>query len=162
MHAWMVFLHVIAVFSFLLAHGVSAAVSFALVRERDTVRIKSLLSLSAQSYPVMYLSLLVLLIFGIVAGFTGKWWGEGWIWVSLVLLIRLRRAMGGLGGAVYGKARKAAGLPYFESGKTRPPVEPAPVEELLELLAQGKPILIAVIGYIGIALITWLMMFKPF
>ena len=48
-----VFLHVFCVFGYLLAHGVSAAVSFALKRERDIQRVRTMLDLSAASYPVM-------------------------------------------------------------------------------------------------------------
>lgn len=162
MHAWLVFLHVLAVFGFLIAHGVSVSVAFALLRERNLERIKTLLELSGNSYQIMYPSLLVLFITGIIAGFTGKWWGEGWIWVSIVLLIALVIAMSVLGGNVYSGARKAAGLPYAERGKPMPAVPPAPREELDAILSKGKPVLLAVIGYGGVALLAWLMMFKPF
>ena len=48
-----VFLHVVFVLGYLLAHGVSAAVAFALKKERDLNRIRALLDLSAASYPAM-------------------------------------------------------------------------------------------------------------
>ena len=48
-----VFLHVVSVLGYLLAHGVSAAVSFALQKERDINRVRALLDLSAASYPLM-------------------------------------------------------------------------------------------------------------
>lgn len=35
MHAWIVFLQVLAVFGFLIAHGVSAVVAFTQLRERN-------------------------------------------------------------------------------------------------------------------------------
>ena len=44
-----VFLHVISVFGYLLSHGVSAGVAFALKKERDIQRIRALLDLSAVS-----------------------------------------------------------------------------------------------------------------
>ncbi|NJN43330.1 MAG: hypothetical protein HC806_00365 [Anaerolineae bacterium] len=162
MHAWLVFLHVLAVFGFLIAHGVSATVAFALLKERDLERIKLLLEISGNSYGIMYPSLIVLFITGIISGFTGKWWGEGWIWVSIVLFIALIVAMGVLGGAIYGGARKAAGLPYADRGKPQPPVPPAPREELDAILSKGQPMLLTIIGYGGVAILAWLMMFKPF
>ena len=42
-----VLLHVIFVFGYLLAHRVSAAVAFALKKERDIRRVRALLDLSA-------------------------------------------------------------------------------------------------------------------
>lgn len=162
MHAWIVFLHVLAVFGFLIAHGVSAVVAFTLLRERNLERIKLLLELSGNSYRIMYPSLYALFLLGLIAGFTGKWWGEGWIWASIVLFIVLIIAMAVVGGSVYSGARKAAGLPYAERGKLMSPVLPAPREELDAILAKGKPVLLTAIGYGGVALLAWLMMFKPF
>jgi hypothetical protein len=70
--------------------------------------------------------------------------------------------MGILGSPVYGQARKAAGLPYFERGKQHPAEPAADPAALDTALARANPVLLAVIGYGGLALITWLMMFKPF
>lgn len=162
MYQWLVFLHILGIFGLLLAHGASVSVSFALRRERRLERVRALLELSSNSYGVMYLSLLVLLISGIVAGVMGNWWGRGWIWISLVLLIGITAAMGALGSRVYGGTRKAIGLPYFENWKIHPPIEPASAEAIDALLAKGNPVLLTIIGLGGLAVIAWLMMFKPF
>src|SRR6478609_7482514 len=45
MYRWLVFLHVLAVFGFLLAHGTAIAVAFRLRREREVARIRVLLDL---------------------------------------------------------------------------------------------------------------------
>jgi len=162
MYPWLIFLHVVSVFGFLLAHGASAAVAFALQRERSLERVQTLLLLSANTAGVSLLALLVLFVSGIIVGFAGGWWGHGWIWVSLVGLIAIIVAMSGLGSAVYGGVRKAAGLPYMLRGQPQPAVPPAAPAELAALLARGRPVLLTVIGYDGFAVITWLMMFKPF
>ena len=162
MYPYIIFLHVAGTFGFLLAHGASAAVAFTLNRERNLERVCALLELSANSYGVMYLSLLVLLVSGIAAGFMGHWWGWGWIWVALGLLIAITMAMGVLGSRIYGSVRKAVGLPYFENFKLQPPLPPATPEEIEALLSKGKPMLLTVIGYGGVLVILWLMMFKPF
>ena len=73
-----------------------------------------------------------------------------------------RRNCGRIGSRIYGGARKLAGLPYMEGGKTRPPIEPTSAEEINALLDQGNPMLLTIIGYGGIVIIAWLMMFKPF
>ena len=162
MYVWLVLLHVIGVFGFLMAHGVSAGVSFALRSERDLERVRALLMLSAKSYPVMYGSLLLLLVVGVVLGFMGSWWGRAWIWISLILLIAIVVLMARFGSSVYGDARKLTGLPYMERGKIQPPIEPAGPEEINALLDRGNPLLLTVIGFGGIVVIAWLMMAKPF
>ena len=88
--------------------------------------------------------------------------GWAWIWASVILLIVIMGAMAGLGSRTYGGARKAAGLPYFEAMKQQPAVEPAGAAEIDALLAKGNPALLTLIGYGGLAVIAWLMMFKPF
>jgi hypothetical protein len=162
LYIWLNYLHVLGIFGFLMAHGISAGVAFALRSERNLERVRALLSLSAGSYGVMYLSLLVLLVSGIVNGFLGRWWGQGWIWVSLGLLVAILVAMFGMGSRTYGAARKASGLPNYESGKTNPPLETASDEEIDAILKTGQPVLLTGIGAGGLALIAWLMIFKPF
>ena len=99
---------------------------------------------------------------GIIATFVGGFWNRSWIWASLILLIVISGAMSQFGSRIYGEARKAAGLPYFENWKQNPPLEPASAEEIDTLLAKGKPVLLTIIGLGGLSVILWLMMFKPF
>jgi hypothetical protein len=110
----------------------------------------------------MYLSLLVLLAAGIIAGFMGNWWGRGWIWVSIGLLVVILFAMGAMGSRYYGEARKLAGLPYFAQFKPQPAVPAASPDDVFAVLARANPMLLAAIGFGGFAIITWLMEFKPF
>ncbi len=162
MYPWIVFLHVIGVFGFLLAHGVSASAAFALRRERNLERIRALLDVSSSSLGVLYGALLLLLVTGIVAGFMLNWWSQGWIWLSLGLLIAIVVAMYAMGSNYYSRVRKAVGLAYMDGSKQHPPVEPANAPEIDALLAAGRPMLLVVIGFGGAAGIAWLMMFKPF
>jgi uncharacterized membrane protein len=114
------------------------------------------------SYPVMYGSLLLLLVVGVILGFMGSWWGRAWIWVSLILLIVIIGLMVRFGSRIYGGARKLTGLPYMERGKSQPPIEPAGTAEIDAVLSQGNPVLLTVLGFGGIVVIAWLMMSKPF
>ncbi len=162
MYSWIVFLHVLGGFGFILAHGASAAVSFRLRRERNLERIRALLDLSGSSLNVLYISLLVLLAGGITAGFMRRWWGHGWIWVALGLLIAILVAMYLRGTSYYTSVRKAAGLEYMVGSKPHPPEPPASPEEIDALLSSSRPVELAVIGGVGLAAILWLMIFKPF
>lgn len=149
----------------MMAHGVSAAVAFRLRGERDRERIRALLELSSASSGAMYGGLGLLLVTGVIAGFMGNWWGQGWIWASLGLLVALIPTMYLLGTLYFGKIRKAIGLPYAEGMKyDNPPVAPVSPAELEALLSSlsSRPIVVAVTGVGGIVIIIWLMMFKPF
>lgn len=157
-----VFLHVFCVFGYLLAHGVSAAVSFALKKERNILRVRALLDLSAASYPAMTYSMYAFLIFGVVATFQGGWWGRGWVWTSLVLGVVIALLMVVFGAGIYGEARKAAGIRYNFKGKWFAPEPAKSDEEVFVILAKANPVLLTLIGYGGFAIITWLMTAKPF
>jgi hypothetical protein len=162
MYRWIVFLHIIGILGFLLAHGASVSVSFALRRERNLERVRTLLDLSSNSYGLMYISLLVLLAGGIVSGLMGHWWRMGWIWVSLVLLFAILVSMYVYGTRIYSGIRTAVEMPNHKRGQDQPPAETASAEEIDTLLKRGNPMLLTVIGYGGFAVITWLMIFKPF
>ena len=158
-----VFLHVVFVFGYLLAHGVSAAVAFALKKERDLNRVRALLDLSAASYPAMLWTLLAIVVFGLAAAFLNMvWWRMGWIWVSIVVLVVIVVLMAIHGSAVFGEIRKAVGLPYMVKGKPFPAEPVKSDEEIHAALAKVNPTLLLVIGYGGFAVIAWLMRFKPF
>lgn len=147
------YLHIISIFGFLLSHGVSVQVAFALKREHDLQKIRTLLSLSRAPYLLMIMSLLASIVFGVIAGFQGHWWNSGWIWVSIALLVVIFTLMYYFGTNIFGAARDAFEL---HSGLSRTNKEP------LKILEKNNPILLTIIGYGGYAIIAWLMMFKPF
>ncbi|MEW6029504.1 MAG: hypothetical protein ACOYZ8_10040 [Chloroflexota bacterium] len=158
-----VFLHVVSVLGYLLAHGVSASVSYAIKKERDVNRIRALLDLSAASYPAMLWTLLAVIVFGLAAAFLNMvWWKFGWIWISILVLVAIIVLMATYGAGVFGEIRKAVGLPYMVKGKPFP-AEPAKSdEEIYATVAKVNPTLLLVIGYGGFAVIAWLMRIKPF
>lgn len=163
MYQWVVFLHVLGAFGFLMVHGISTAVVLKLRNEREMERVKVLLELSQLSLIGMYVFVLILLGSGILAGFMLSWWGQWWIWVSIGILIAVAAVMYPLGTQSLGRVRKVVGLPYAE-GRTydNPPLPPGTPEELAEAVATLRPWELLAIGVAGIVVITWLMMFKPF
>lgn len=164
MYHWLVYIHVLATFAFLLTHGVSSVVALRLRHQRDPALARAWLELYASGgvVAVFYGSLLVLLVSGVISGFMGDWWGRGWIWLSLALLIGIMVAMFFIGSRNYSQVRKALGMAWFDGRKEHPAGEPASVEEIEALLANAPAITLALIGFGGIAVILWLMMFKPF
>ncbi len=162
MYLWIVFLHVLSAFAFVMAHGASANAAFKLRHETSRDRIAAILDLSSAYLNIMYLTLLVMLLSGIIVGFLGKWWGQGWIWLALGLLVIEFLAMWIVATRPFVQLRKAAGLPYFEGTKSHPAGPPAGEEVMTAARAAINPVLITVVGFGGLAIIVWLMLFKPF
>jgi hypothetical protein len=160
-YPWLVYLHILAAFAFVLSHGASVAMSFGIRSERDPRRIAALLDISSATSDAMYISLLVLLVGGIAAGVVGQWFGFLWIWAAIVLLVLIFAAMYWIGSQYYGRVRRAIGQRAYGDPKGAPLPTPVSPEELAALLDSRRPEAIAAIGGIGLALIIWLMVFKP-
>jgi len=162
-YSWMKFVHVLAVLGFLAAHGASISVAFKLRGEHESERIRALLDVSGAYLTVMYGSLGILVLAGIVAGVVGGWFTRSlWIWLALALLVGIMVAMYYLGTAHFNELRRAVGLPYAIGSRRQPAMEPVPEAELAILVAKGRPWALSGIGLGGIAIIAFLMMFKPF
>jgi hypothetical protein len=167
-YQWVVFAHVLAVFGFLIGHGASAAVIFRLRSVRDLAQVRVLLDLSRRANGVANACLLLLLVAGVTAGFMGGWWGRYWIWAALGALVLISVAMFAIGSGPLTRvrqlidpeeaARMNRGRPQAQQVYSGAAVE----VEVAKLLAATRPVLVTVIGGGGLAIILWLMMFKPF
>lgn len=161
-YPWLVFVHVASGFLFALAHGVSAGAALRIRSERERSRVTALLDLSSSSLGVLYGALLLILGTGITLGFMGGHWGRLWIWTSLGLFVAITISMYAVGSNYYTKLRRAVGQVAYGDPKGTLPPEPVPDAELAAMLASPRPFALAAIGGIGLALIVWLMLFKPF
>lgn len=128
---------------------------FRLRKERDRDKISALSSLSASTIGPMYISLGVILAAGVIAGFQGGWWGQGWIWAALAILVIVAGLMFPLGTLYYRKVRAAEQIDEFGEHEISN-------EELEMLLKSSRPWLLAALGFGSLLVILWLMMFKPF
>lgn len=157
MYQVLVFLHILGVVGFLMAHGVSVFVAFRVQGEKDIHAIRALLGLSASAVMSSTFSLLVLLIGGVGAGFVGNWWSFGWIWVSLGVFVAVWILMSAFTGPAFRRARLAVG---FTGPRT---IDESVISESLpQRLAELRPWLPTLIGGIGLLIIVWLMVLKPF
>lgn len=161
-YPWIVLLHVAGAFLFVLGHGASAMTSIRLRNERDPVRVGALLDLSGASLGTMYAGMLLLLIGGVWAAFAASLWGRLWIWLSIALLVLITVAMYPIGTQYYGRVRNAVGQKKYNDPKDAPAPAPASAAELDALLSSSRPYQLAAIGGIGLLLILWLMVVKPF
>lgn len=154
-------LHVAFAFAFVLAHGVSVFVSLRLRGEHDPVRVGAMLDLSLFAVRVATLMLLLVTLTGILAAFTGNYWGKGWIWGSLGVLVVLWAWMSVRGVRYFDQVRHALGKRGAYDGRKAPDPEPAP-EQLEALLTSARPLELTAVGVIGLAVIVVLMIAKPF
>jgi plastocyanin len=153
-YQWWVFVHLAGVFGLLVAHGVSVTVTLRLRAERDPVRAVTLLEASGSSIAAFYVSLAVLLLGGVVAAFDGGLWGYGWIWASLATLAAVMVAMYVLARPYYHRIRFVA-TALAEGSRAVTP------EQFERLLKAPQSLSIAAIGFVGLAVILYLMLFKP-
>lgn len=158
---WLKLLHIAAGFSFAMAHGVSAFVAIRLRRERDPARVTALLDLSKFSLPISDVAILVILVSGIVAGFVGGYWGHLWIWVAIGVLVFLFIFMSLRGVQHYDAVRHSLGTAGFYDKKGAPTPEADP-DALAKALASSRGMELAAVGAIGLLVILWLMVVKPF
>jgi hypothetical protein len=158
---WIVFLHIVAAFAFVLSHGVSAFLAFRVRGERDPARIAALLDLSASSIGVMYGSLLLVVVFGILGAMVGGYLSRGWPWAAIVTLVVVSGAMYPLATSFYGGIRRALGQGVQGDKATDGPASPLPPAELVALLDNRRPEAITAVGVIGLLVILWLMVLKP-
>jgi plastocyanin len=153
-HRWLVFVHVAGVLAFAMAHGVSAYVTLRLPRERDPARVAQLLELSASSVGFMWNVIGVLVLAGIAAGFTGGFWGQGWIWAAIVVLVAVMLAMYFMGTTWASRLRTiSAAMVEGTEAVSRVQYE--------EILRSKRPHALAAIGFVGLLVLAWLMIFQP-
>jgi hypothetical protein len=160
MYPWIVLLHVVGAFLFVLSHGVSAWMAMIIRGEKDRARIGTLLDLSSYSMGGLYVGLLLLLVGGIWAGIYANHFGRGWIWAAVGLLVVIIVVMYAVASPYFVRLRGAVGMPI--RGKPADPALLASDEELAAMTARAPVVPILVVGFGGLLLMLWLMVVKPF
>lgn len=160
MYHFVVFLHVAGTVVFALGHGTSIAVAFRLKVEKEHPRIAALLDASTWSTNLMYVGLLLIVGSGVALGFMGDYWGQWWLWVSIGVLVLVLGAMYAMAAPFYGAVRVATGVPIPEKYRSRVTEESA-AAALASLATSPKPLVMSLIGGVGLAIILWLMIAQP-
>ena len=110
MYRWWVFIHIVGVIGFVLAHGVSVGTALRVRNERDPNRIRALLQVSASATGIFYVSTLLLLLGGIVAGVDGNWFDQTWLGVALGVFIAEMVFMWAVTSPYYKRLRKVLAI----------------------------------------------------
>jgi hypothetical protein len=152
---WLLFLHIASVLGLLGTHGASMAVLYGIRTERDRARIMSMVQLSGRTTLPMYISILLIVVFGSLLAFKLHMWDETWLWASIVILVATIALM------------NIVAKPYFRKVKEACQLRPSGVprisdEELGDVLTSPTAHLISLIGTLGLLSILYLMILKPF
>ena len=158
MYQWLLFLHVAAVLAFVLAHGVQVSIMIRQRSEPDPERNLALFEVLPSVVPLRVLAAAIV-ISGVLLVAVLSIWTSVWIWLSLGLLIAIWIVMVRLGGGYYNQLEEAA-TRAIESRGT------AGESEAEAAFARARrsphPVWLAIAGLGGLAVITWLMVFRPF
>jgi len=153
-YQWWVFAHLLGVFGFLAAHGVSMTAGFRLRKERDPARVVELVQLSSSSTRWFYVSSLVLVVSGIVAATVADLWSQFWVGASAVVLVVVAGVMLSVGKPYY---RKVGVVARAKAGGSRAVSD----QQLDELLRSKRADVVIWVGILGLVAILYLMLFKP-
>ncbi|MBI1793708.1 MAG: hypothetical protein HYR70_05910 [Chloroflexi bacterium] len=159
MYNWLVFLHILFAFLFMLAHGVHAAAMLKFRTEPDPERSLTFFNIVPQPNLIRVLTIL-LGIPAFVAAFLAGWWQKGWVWVSVAVFLVISYVMFKYGAGYYSVIESAA-LRLIKARKTGTDLEAA-LKEFDKARNAPHPIIVSIVGIAGLAVILWLMRFKPF
>jgi hypothetical protein len=159
MYNWLVFFHILFAFLFMLAHGVHAAAMLKFHGEPDPERSLSFFNVVPEPTLIRWLTVLLGLP-AFLAAYLAGWWAKGGLWASVVLFVIISFAMFQYGAGYFNLIEQAA-TRLIEARRTGSNVDAA--LEAYEA-ARGAPhaMVVSVVGILGLAVILWLMRFKPF
>lgn len=159
MYNWLVFLHIFFAFTFMLAHGVHAAAMLAFRNEKDPERALTFFNIVPELHLVRIL-MVSLGVSGFLAAFITPWWHQGWVWASAIVFLVISFLMYRYGAGYFNLIEGAAER-LIEAKKSNTEIEAA-LKAFEAARTARHPIIVSIIGLAGLAIILWLMRFKPF
>jgi hypothetical protein len=155
---WLLFLHIATVIAFALGHGVQIWVMWRQRQEGDPERNLRFFEVLPSSTPLRVLAAAVV-VTGLIQTAAQSLWGRGWIWASIIVLAVVWVAMWRFGGAYY-DAIETSGARALEARGTS---EEAAATVAWDRARLGpEPLILAMVGLGGLAVLLWLMVFQPF
>ena len=89
-----------------------------------------------------------------------QWWQKGWVWISAAVFLAITFVMYRYGAGYYTVIETAA-LRAIEAKKANQDVESA-LQAYDRARNAPNAMIVSVVGIVGLAVILWLMRFKPF
>jgi hypothetical protein len=157
MQGWLLFLHIGAVLAFMLAHGVQVTVTWKMRREADPARMMQLFEALPSTLPLRW-TVLAIFVTGLVLVAFDNLWLAPWIWVSLATLAAIWLLMYRWGGEYYTEIENTV-MPLIAASDQAAVAELRPAFDRARLSWRVPAMTIVGIG--GVAVILWLMVFRP-
>ena len=158
MYNWIVFLHVTVIFIFLVQHAAEIFATYRLREQKEPEGIFATYSFmpdnNSRNLRITY-SLII--VTGAVAGFMAPWWRQGWMWTALGVMIILWIIMNRIGG------NYLTAVDAITDQAIKNKADTTAIEKFRsDLRARREPEVMTVTSVVGMLIILWLMMFKPF
>ena len=158
MYVWVVYLHIVVIFLFLIQHAAEIRVSFKLREQKEPEGIFATYALMpANNVRNLRITYSLIIMTGITAGFITPWWRQGWMWTALGLMIVIWIVMKRVS-SIYLYAVDAIVEQALKNKEDTSAVN----NFRGDLRARREPEILSVTSGIGGLIILWLMMFKPF
>lgn len=158
LYPWFVFCHIAGVVIFVAAHGVSMLAAFGVRSHRDPRAVAVLLTASKRAVVLAYVGLLLLVVGGVGAALIVGLMDRLWIVASVVVLIAVMVAMYVVATTYYIGIRSLVGDGLERGGDDSPVVDRHALSARLD---SRRPEVLVLIGGGGLAVMLWLMVFKP-
>jgi hypothetical protein len=157
-YPWVVFLHVTVIFIFLIQHGAEIFATFRLREQKEPEGVFATYSFmpnnNSRNLRITY-SLII--VTGAVAGFMSTWWKQGWMWAALGMMILIWIAMHHFGG------NYLTAVDAITEQALKNKNDEAAIERFRQgLKSRREPEIMTITSVVGMLIILWLMMFKPF
>jgi hypothetical protein len=158
MYVWVVYLHILVIFIFLIQHAAEIWVSFKL---REQIEPEGIFAIYAfmpnNNVRTLRITYSLISITGITAGFITPWWRQGWMWTAIGVMIVIWVVMKRVS-SIYLYAVDAIAEQALKNRDDASAID----KFRSELKARREPEILSVTSGIGGLIILWLMMFKPF
>jgi hypothetical protein len=109
------------------------------------------------STQLIYPLLALVLITGATLAFAGHFWGRGWVWTAIAILLVTTGLMAALS-RQYHPLRGAVAKP----GDRRADSYASSSEEIRRIAARTRATPLTALGLVALGVILWLMVLKPF
>jgi hypothetical protein len=158
MYIWIVYLHIVVIFIFLIQHAAEIWVSFKLREQKEPEGIFATYAfMPNNNVRNLRITYSLIIITGITAGFITTLWRQGWMWTALGVMIVIWIVMKRVS-SIYLYAVDAIAEHALKNREDASAV----AKFRSDLKARREPEILTVTSVIGGAIILWLMMFKPF
>ena len=158
MYVWVVYLHILVIFIFLIEHAAEIWVSFKLREQKEPEGIFATYAfMPNNNVRNLRITYSLIIITGITAGFITTWWRQGWMWTALGVMIVIWIVMKRVS-SIYLYAVDAIAEHALQNREDASAID----KFRSDLKARREPEILSVTSVIGGLIILWLMMFKPF